>query len=206
MGKNLILIGFMGCGKTSVGKRLAKATERKFVDIDRYIEEKENRKVSEIFAAEGEPFFRQLETQAVKTLSQMQNLIIACGGGTVLRRENVDAFHATGGLILFLDVPIAVLQQRLKNDTKRPLLQQPNRERIIEKLHRERYPLYRKAADVRLYSGAFSQTVVKRVLAMQKVRRVLELPLRAEVVHKKKAKSPGHAHKREKGLRRNEME
>lgn len=180
MGKNLILIGFMGCGKTSVGKRLAKKTHRKFVDIDQYIERTEKRKITDIFAREGEDYFRALETKTVKALSEKEDLIIACGGGTALRQENVDAFHKSGGLILFLDVPLPVLQARLENDTKRPLLQQSNRNEIIEKMHATRYPLYKKAADVRLYSGAFTQTVVKKILNMQRVRQAVGLPALAE--------------------------
>lgn len=174
MGKNLILIGFMGCGKTSVGKRLAKKAGREFIDIDQFIEKNEKRKIADIFAQQGEAYFRMLETQAVKTLAQRENLVIACGGGTALRQENVDAFHETGGVILFLDIPLSVLQERLKNDKKRPLLQQPGRSDIIANLHRERYPLYKKAADVRLYSGAFAQTVVKKLLAMQPIWEALE--------------------------------
>ena len=150
---NLVLCGFMGSGKTSIGKRLAALTGMEFIDIDDYIQKKHKKKISDIFRDQGEEAFRQLETQAVRELASRTGCIIASGGGTVLRQENVDLFHSAGCRIVLLDTPLPALQERLKNDTQRPLLQVPNRREVIERLYRERMPLYRKAADVVFYAG-----------------------------------------------------
>lgn len=173
MGNNIILCGFMGCGKTRVGKQLRKDTGREFVDIDYYIEHREGMRVSEIFEKFGEEEFRKKENEAVKILSKRKNLIIACGGGTVLREENVNVFHETGGVIVFLNVPVVVLQERLKNDTKRPLLQTPDRNKVIWELHKERYPKYREAADVSIYAAMPCKRVSKRILGKEKIRAIL---------------------------------
>lgn len=162
---NIILCGFMGSGKTSVGKRLAKKTGRVFCDTDRYLEKKSGMTVSQIFAEYGEARFREMEAQAVRELSGRNNMVIACGGGTVLQSGNVKAFRAGGGKILFLDVPLAALQERLKSDQKRPLLQKPNRREVIKKLYRERIGRYRRAADIRINAGAPTVVVVKRIIA-----------------------------------------
>ena len=160
---NLILCGFMGCGKTSVGRRAARLLNREFCDLDQYIEQKEGLTVSEIFARFGEEGFRQREARAVEETAGLPGLIIASGGGTVLREENVRAFHRPGGAILFLDAPLPALQERLKNDKRRPLLQVPDRRRVIEELFRQRAPLYRAAADLTIDAGAPPVTVARRV-------------------------------------------
>jgi shikimate kinase len=160
---NIILCGFMGCGKTSVGKRVAKLLDRQFCDLDHYIEERTGMTVKEIFAEEGEEGFRAREAQAVEEVAARQGLVIASGGGTVLSQKNVDSFHAHGGKILFLDVPVAALQERLKNDKRRPLLQRPDRREFIAQLWEKRCPLYRAAADLVIDGGAPAVVVAKRV-------------------------------------------
>lgn len=164
---NLILCGFMGCGKTSVGRRAARLLEREFCDLDQYIEEKAGLTVAEIFARYGEAGFREREAQAVREVSARPGLIIASGGGTVLRESNVRAFHERGGVIVFLDAPLAALQERLKNDKRRPLLQVPNRREVIASLHAQREPLYRAAADVTVDAGAPPVTVARRVARLE---------------------------------------
>lgn len=164
MKENIILCGFMGSGKTSVGKRLAKTTGRQFVDLDDYIEEQAGMRVSEIFAAYGEQGFRQLESEAVRGVAAMRGLILASGGGTVLYPANVKALHKTGGKILFLNVPLCVLQMRLKNDKKRPLLQVPNRQKVIAELYKKRIPLYRSACDIVIPAAAPPKKVVRRIM------------------------------------------
>ena len=161
-----MLCGFMGCGKTTVGKRAAKLMKRGFCDLDQYIEQKAGMTVSEIFAQQGEETFRQMEQEAVREISKAGDMVVACGGGTVLRPENVAAFHENGSLILFLDVPLRVLQERLKNDTTRPLLQKPDRNRVIADLYRQRIDKYRQAADVTVRAAAPFWVVAKKVAAM----------------------------------------
>ena len=150
---SIVLCGFMGSGKTSIGKRLAARTGLQFIDMDEYIQEKHGKTIREIFREEGEATFREMETDAVKELAGHPRCIIASGGGTVLRQENVDAFHRGGCRIVLLDTPLPALMERLKNDTQRPLLQVENRREVIETLYNQRMPLYRAAADVVFYAG-----------------------------------------------------
>ena len=166
MAGNIVLCGFMGCGKTTVGKRTARLMKRNFCDLDQYIEKKAGMAVSEIFARQGEAAFREMENEAVREISKAGDMVVACGGGTVLRQENVDAFHENGSLILFLDVPLPVLQERLKNDTTRPLLQKPDRNRVIADLYRQRIGKYRRAADVTVRATAPFWVVAKKVAAI----------------------------------------
>ena len=162
-GGNLILCGFMGCGKTSVGRRVAKLMGRRFCDLDQWIEQQAGMTVSQIFDQEGELGFRLREAQAVALIASQKGLVVASGGGTVLYPANVECFHRLGGTILFLDVPVAALQERLKRDKRRPLLQVPNRRQVIAELYEKRVPLYQAAADVTIDAGAPPLVVAKRI-------------------------------------------
>ena len=155
---NIILCGFMGCGKSSIGRVLARRTKRGFVDMDRYIEEKTNMTVAEIFAEKGESGFREIETEACRELSGRENLIIAAGGGTLTIPLNVEILKK-GGRIIYIEVSLENLCERLKHDTRRPLLQVENRVEVIEELLNKRLPLYRKAASVYV-NGNFNSSVV----------------------------------------------
>lgn len=166
---NIVLSGFMGCGKTTIGRRLASALNMKFVDMDLYIEKKTEMTVSEIFAQHGEAYFRALEAEAVRELAAEKHYIIATGGGTLMQSENVAAFHAGGGEILYLKVPLRALQERLKNDKRRPLLQTPDRNAVIERLLSEREPKYLQSADVVVDAGAPTVVVVQRICALRGV-------------------------------------
>lgn len=163
---NIVLCGFMGCGKTSVGRRVARLLDRELCDLDQYIEKKEGMSITEIFARYGEGGFREREAQAVGEVSRKEGMVIASGGGTVLFPYNVELFHQGGGTVLFLDVPLAALQERLKNDKRRPLLQKPNRRQVIEALYQERCPKYRAAADITIDAGAPPMVVARRIAAL----------------------------------------
>ncbi len=175
---NIVLSGFMGSGKTTVGRRLAAALDMQFVDMDLYIEKKTGMTVKEIFAEYGELHFRALETETVKELAQSNHFVIATGGGTLMQPQNVEGFHQGGGTIYYLDVPLAALQERLKNDKRRPLLQTPDRRAVIERLLNERRPKYLASADVIVDAGAPTVVVVERICA-----------LRGEPLKKRSAKS-----------------
>lgn len=164
---NIVLSGFMGSGKTTVGRRLAAALDMQFVDMDLYIEKKTGMTVKEIFAEYGEPHFRALETETVKELAQSNHFVIATGGGTLMQPQNVEGFHQGGGTIYYLDVPLAALQERLKNDKRRPLLQTPDRRAVIERLLNERRPKYLASADVVVDAGAPTVVVVERICALR---------------------------------------
>lgn len=163
---NIVLCGFMGCGKTTVGKKTAKLLDLPFCDLDEYIEQKEGMKISEIFAEFGEEGFRERETQAVEEIAQKGGMVVACGGGTALFPQNIEAFHRNGSVIVLLYVPLVLLQERLKNDTQRPLLQKPNRHKVIAELYKQRISKYRAAADVTLRAAAPVPVVAKRLIAL----------------------------------------
>ena len=118
---NVILCGFMGCGKSTIGKNAAKKTGRRFVDMDEYIEKQAGKTVAEIFAERGEEGFRELEHEACVELSKKRNLIVATGGGALTFERNVEVFKGTDTIVL-LDVPLRVIRLRLRYDKKRPLL------------------------------------------------------------------------------------
>ena len=144
---NIVLCGFMGCGKSTVGKNLARKTGRSFVDMDRYIEQREGMTVAEIFEKYGEDGFRDREHEACRELAGMNGLIIASGGGALTFERNVKVFKGTD-TIVFLNVPLNVIAQRLKNDTRRPLLQRPDKDKVMRELYEKRMPSYLAAADV----------------------------------------------------------
>ena len=147
MTKNLILCGFMGCGKTTVGENLRKKSGMNLIDTDTYIEKTQGMTISEIFEKYGEDYFRDLEHEVCKELSQKRGIIISTGGGALTFQRNVDILKSTGTVVL-IDVPLEVLKERLKNDTTRPLLQQPNKDEAMKALYEKRMPLYKSAADI----------------------------------------------------------
>lgn len=145
--RNIILCGFMGCGKSTVGALLAKKTGMSFVDMDTYIEKKAGMAVSDIFAKYGEEHFRALEREAAKELAAKSSLVIAAGGGTLVYEANVETFRQSGKIVL-LDLPVETVAKRLVNDTTRPLLNRPDKDEAMRELYDRRLPLYRAAADV----------------------------------------------------------
>lgn len=137
----------MGCGKSTVGKQIAKKTGAKFIDMDSYIEEKAGMKITEIFEKYGENGFRDMEHQACKELSEINNLVIASGGGAFTFERNTAVFKGKD-LIVLLDIPLEIISFRLKNDKTRPLLQRPDRDEAMKELYTKRLPIYRSAADI----------------------------------------------------------
>ncbi len=137
----------MGCGKSTVGKNLARKTGRKFVDMDTYIEEKAGMTVSEIFEKHGENGFRNMEHEACRELSEMSGLIIASGGGAFTFKRNSDVFKSKDTIVL-IDVELETIKYRLRNDKTRPLLQKPDKDRVMQELYEKRLPLYKSAADI----------------------------------------------------------
>lgn len=145
---NVILIGFMGCGKSTVGLRLSYRLRRTLIDTDREIEKEERRAISDIFAADGEAYFRDRETAVIqKLINSANNQIISVGGGLPLREENRALLHKLGQ-VFYLQAEAATIYERVKDDTTRPLLQVEEPLKRIETLIRERDPYYRAAADV----------------------------------------------------------
>lgn len=138
--KNIVLIGYMGCGKSTVGKTIAKELEYLFVDMDTVIHDRCGMSIEQIFERYGEEYFRDLESQAAKDLSKNQCSVIATGGGIVLRSENITALRENG-YIFFLDTPIDTIENRMSLLAGRPLLMDKSPIQV-RKHFEERLPYY----------------------------------------------------------------
>jgi shikimate kinase len=162
-GVNLYLIGMMGAGKTTVGQLLAKHLGYRFVDTDSVITQSAGKSINEIFAEEGEAAFRQLESDVLAQVCAYTQLVIATGGGIVLRQQNWSYLHH--GLVVWLDVPVELLYTRLAEDSTRPLLQDSDPEGKLRSLLQERTPLYSQA-DLRItVSGEDTpEQIVQRII------------------------------------------
>lgn len=147
--KNIILIGFMGSGKSTVGKFIANKNNMKQIDTDWYIERKHNRKISEIFETDGEETFRQMETDCIKELlkNSDKKYIVSVGGGLPMREENRELLHKLG-TIVYLKAEISTLEKRLSGDKKRPLLQGGELHDKIASLMEKRESVYEELADI----------------------------------------------------------
>ncbi len=147
--KNIILIGPMGSGKSTIGQLLAQRLNRDFYDSDFYIEERTGVDIPRIFDVEGEEGFRQRETRAIQELISLDNVVLATGGGSVMREENRQLLRRNS-FIIFLDTSVEQQLERLRHDKKRPLLQTENPRERLQKLLAERKPVYMELADLRV--------------------------------------------------------
>ena len=159
--KPIFLCGFMGCGKSTVGKRLACALKCSFIDMDDYIEKQEGRSISEIFEAEGEEYFRNLETETIKKLGNEKG-VIATGGGALLREENGRAAKKFG-IPVFIDTKFSVCYNRIKGDKNRPLAYNSKRE-DLKRLFDKRKRLYIRNSVITVSGGVPVYTVVKNII------------------------------------------
>jgi shikimate kinase len=163
-GVNLYLIGMMGAGKTSTGQLLAQSLGYRFFDTDALIEQIAGQSISQIFAEVGEAEFRGWETQVLAELSAYRNLAIATGGGIVVNPINWSYLHH--GLVIWLDVPLQELTQRLERDQNRPLLQVTNRQQQLSHFLDQRQNLYAQAdIQVAVTGDQTSLQVAESVLA-----------------------------------------
>ncbi|MDD2883795.1 MAG: shikimate kinase [Dechloromonas sp.] len=144
---NIYLIGLMGAGKTTVGRQLAKRLGRPFYDSDHEIVERTGVPIPTIFEIEGEDGFRRREAQTIAELTEGDGIVLATGGGVVLREENRQRLHDTGWAV-YLNVPPVMLFQRTRHDRNRPLLQVDDPLARLEELHAQRDPLYRETAHL----------------------------------------------------------
>lgn len=146
--KNLILIGFMGAGKTTVGKLLAKEKGMNFVDTDERISAEQGKSIPDIFAEYGEPFFRDLETDLLR---RMQNdtghAVISVGGGMPVRKENRELLRSLG-CVIYLSATKQTILGRVQSDGSRPMLNGDDLEKKVEELMRAREHLYKEAAHL----------------------------------------------------------
>ena len=147
MAKSVVLCGFMGCGKSTIGKQLARFTGYTLIDMDAYIEKKAGMRIPEIFDTYGEDYFRDLEYETAKELADTPNAIIATGGGVLTFARNVEVF-SQNTTILFLDIPFSMCYNRIKN-SNRPLVKKNTKQQLL-KLYNQRRILYKKACHIRV--------------------------------------------------------
>jgi shikimate kinase len=164
MSRNIILVGFMGTGKSASGRIVAKRLGRELVDMDALIEKRQGKTIPDIFAQDGEPFFRRLERDLVKELAAREDLVIAPGGGIVLNPDNIADFSATGVVVCLRALPETILA-RVGQETHRPLLQGGDKLGKIRELLDRRKPLY-DAIRLRVDTdGLTPEEVAERILA-----------------------------------------
>ena len=144
MKKNLVLLGMMGVGKTTIGKIVAKKQELEFIDTDANIEKKCSMKISEIFEKKGENFFRIEEEKEVLKSLKKNNCVIALGGGAFINK-NIRNNILKNSVSLWLDIDLKTLNKRIKWNKKRPLLDKKNKREEINKLYSERKNIYKLA-------------------------------------------------------------
>lgn len=150
--KNIFLVGPMGVGKTTIGRMLAKEVSLEFMDSDQEIEKRAGADISWIFDVEGEEGFRNRETQMIDELTRLSGILLATGGGSILRPANRRWLQARG-FVIFLDTSLELQMKRTQRDKKRPLLQKADRKSVLKQLRQERQALYEEVADIRVYVG-----------------------------------------------------
>lgn len=161
--KNIILTGFMGSGKSTIGGYIEQKTAMPFIDTDKFIEENHSMTIREIFEKYGESYFREMETSAIKQLCETDNQIIATGGGIVTREENIQIMKRNG-IIVFIDVPYDSICQRLAEDTTRPLINSEEKLKNMSNLLNARMPLYIGSADI-IVKGDNSALIADEILS-----------------------------------------
>lgn len=146
---NIILIGLMGCGKTTIGKELHRETSLRFTDTDQLIERQTGMTIPQIFKTHGESHFRDLETGVLRQMqtATRQSRIISTGGGITIRPENRNLLKKLG-FVVWLHTDVNTLYQRISRCTNRPLLQQPNPKTVLARLMKERHNFYRETAHL----------------------------------------------------------
>lgn len=161
---NLILVGMMGSGKTTMGRALARHLGKVFVDSDEEIIKRTGVTVPHIFDIEGEAGFRLRETAAIRDLVGRDNIVLATGGGAVLAEEN-RAVLQQNGIVIYLKASVHDLWQRTKHDRNRPLLQTSDPHAKLTELFQQRDPLYQQVSDIVVQSGKQSVHVLMQHLA-----------------------------------------
>lgn len=154
--KNVFLIGFMGCGKSTMARMLANDLQKELVEMDETIEAEAGMSINEIFEKYGEMHFRDLETALVERIAKKGGTVVSCGGGAVLRPENVETMRKNGKII-YLSAEPETIYERVYDKTTRPLLNGNMNVEYITQLMEKRIPIYEKAADVILQVDGYSK-------------------------------------------------
>lgn len=146
MANNIYLIGFMGVGKSAVAKELQKKLDLLLIEMDQEIVNRQGMEISEIFAQHGESFFRDLESSLIREIANGDNAIVSCGGGAVLRKENVDIMQKSGMVVLLTAEPETILA-RVGHSAHRPLLEGKMNVDAIREMMEQRKPAYENACQ-----------------------------------------------------------
>jgi shikimate kinase len=165
--KNIVLMGFMGAGKTTIGKKLAKALEYEFIDTDEWIEKEQGRKISNIFAEDGEVVFRDMETDLLKRLQNSEEkFVLSVGGGMPVREEN-RALLRNLGIVIYLKTSKEEIIRRVSGDKNRPLLQGGDLEEKVTKLMNAREQIYVETAHVEVITdGKNPLEVIEEIIKL----------------------------------------
>ncbi|WP_457640956.1 shikimate kinase [Persephonella sp.] len=159
--KNIYLVGFMGSGKSTIGKLLAKETGYRFVDIDKEIEKNEDMSIKEIFSSKGEKYFRDLEKKMIKNFVEKKGFIVSTGGGLGADKENMELMKKKG-VVIWLDVSLDTVLKRCGEDENRPLLKKSRND--LEKLFEKRKQIYA-SADIHIdVNNKTPDQIVKEIL------------------------------------------
>lgn len=162
--KNIVLIGFMGTGKSTVGKKVAQKLRMGFIDTDECIEQQEGLTISDIFSQKGEEYFRNIESEVVKVVSCREGIVVATGGGIVTRKQNVE-YLRKNGVIIHLKADVDTILRNTSKSTDRPLLQYGDvRKRIVEMLE-QRKQHYRNCDHEIDVSGLDVEQVAGRIIS-----------------------------------------
>jgi shikimate kinase len=167
---NIVILGFMATGKTSVAKELSNRLGMKYISTDELIEKEEKRTIPQIFKEYGEPYFRKLERKVVKQISKIDNLVIDTGGGVVLNEDNIKDLRKNGILFCLKANPEIILR-RTQKDSYRPLLRTNDKLSRIEELLQERQPYYNKIENSIDTSNMTIQRVVEKIIRILKSRK-----------------------------------
>jgi len=161
---NIYLVGFMGTGKTAVGRELAKMNKWQFLDLDEFIEDAQHKSVSEIFAKSGEAYFRDLEKSALDGVSRKNDCVVSCGGGIVLDQGNINVMKSTGSMVC-LTASVDEIIRRTSGRVNRPLLNVPDPKEKVEYLLKVRAPYYDRADIIIDTTQAPIDEIAKKILA-----------------------------------------
>ena len=156
---HILFVGFMGSGKTSVSRKLSAITGMSLIDVDYRIEAIQHRKITQIFADEGEEGFRRIETDTLAGIAYERRAIVSCGGGIVCNPENRPILKKLG-TVIYLDVPLDEAVGRISHPETRPLL---SGARPVREIYEERLPMYREVADITVHSSNMSIYQVARM-------------------------------------------
>lgn len=157
--RNVVLVGPMGSGKSTIGRLLAGRLGFVFRDSDTLIEERTGASIAWIFDVEGEPGFRERETAILREMATGSGMVLATGGGAVMREENRRLLAGMGSVV-YLETSVREQLSRTKRDRKRPLLQTPDREKVLSELLAARHPLYLEIADIVIHTDRRSASSV----------------------------------------------